>query len=748
MQFKVRKDPASILTYLVGALFALVPFFFLPIASVTVLQSKMILISLVLLAGCGLYGYLRYKDSAIEFARSPLAIPIFALPLVYAVSAILSGAQVHSFVSGTIEHDTVVAMVILAGVFFLSCITVRFAGSHVAFVRTLSIGTLALMIIQIVHVLFPAFLIGVFGAVAASAFGSWHEVGIIAGLSLFFVHALWGSSVFESHWRFVAGALVTTSVLMLLVVNMADVWFVSAALFVVYAGYLAYHDRRDSFRNIAIALAAAGTLFGCGFFAERIYQYMPPALQVLQIEVRPSWEGTFAIGRDSIDGTRAVFFGSGPNTFAQQWSLYKPVGVNATEFWNVDFKSGVGFIPTTFITVGIMGLAAWAALLGLLVFGFVRRVLSNPPAVPGPILTALYFGAVYLAVFHVLYTPTFSLSVLTFLLLGALVSAEGVYRWSFDIRQLSWIDRAGIGGFIAVVVIVVIACLWSVRAVISDVLVNQSSIAYAQGGNVQKSLSLVQKALLVYPSNDRAHRAAVEMGILRLGELAGAGASNQAVAALQVSLEATIQHGLAAVSINDRSYQNWLALASMYRSLAGAGVQGAYDNAKAAYAQAIADNPYNPTPLVQLAQLELSQEKPREALELLNTALSLKPDFAAAYFLRSQTYAALNNMDMAIADATQAAQRAPDDALSWYNLGAILYSAERHTEAAQALERSVTIQSNYANALYVLALTYDALGRQEEALRAMTTVVQLNPESVEARDFLARVQAREEGPQE
>ncbi|KKW05574.1 MAG: hypothetical protein UY39_C0056G0002 [Candidatus Kaiserbacteria bacterium GW2011_GWC2_49_12] len=43
--------------------------------------------------------------------------------------------------------------------------------------------------------------------------------------------------------------------------------------------------------------------------------------------------------------------------------MYKPLGVNFTEFWNVDFYSGVGFIPTSFVTVGLLGVVAWGAVI-------------------------------------------------------------------------------------------------------------------------------------------------------------------------------------------------------------------------------------------------------------------------------------------------------------------------------------------------------------------------------------------------
>ena len=53
--------------------------------------------------------------------------------------------------------------------------------------------------------------------------------------------------------------------------------------------------------------------------------------------------------------------------------------LNSTVFWNTDFSSGIGFIPTSFVTTGIVGALAWIAFLVLLiVFGFRMLILRAP----------------------------------------------------------------------------------------------------------------------------------------------------------------------------------------------------------------------------------------------------------------------------------------------------------------------------------------------------------------------------------
>jgi tetratricopeptide (TPR) repeat protein len=747
-EFLRRVAPDTIVKWCMVALAALIPVFFVPFAWATAIQSKLLLVSLIVLVATCAFAYARYLDGVLRFPKSILALAALGLPVVYGVSAIITGAPPTSFVSGTGEQDTVLAMVLFYAVLLLGALSnENIRDTLRAFFRAIAAGSLALMSVQVLHVFIPGFTLGVLGIPTANVFGSWHEVGIMAGLGLFLPVALYGSHIAEGLWRWVFIALATLSALMMVVVNMVDVWFVTGGLFIVYATYCKFIAREELMRRAFVVPAIIGVLALCaGFAASAIYNVLPARMQVLQIEVRPSWQGTFSIGMDSIQGAQSALFGSGPNTFTKQWSLYKPLGVNQTEYWNLDFTSGIGFIPTTFVTVGGLGVFAWGLLVLALMWALWRSYYRR--AETGPGIEAALLAAAYLMVFHIVYVPTFSLSALTFLFLG-IVASHGAYSWPVRFTYDDWRTAARTFLFALAAAIVVLATLLSLRAVVSDLLVNRSAYLYSRDGNTERALSLVQSALFVRPNNDRAHRAAVELGLIRLGELVSSGNIDaQATAALQVSLETTIQHGLAAVSINSGAYQNWLALAGLYRNLAGAGVQGAYENARDAYARVYDANPRNPVPLVQMAQLEVAVGNQAEALALIEKALALKGDLAAALYLRSQIYASQEEVEAAIRDAAAVVQVASQDALGWYNLGAILYGAGRFTDAVPALERAVTLQNDYSNALFLLALSYRELGRDKDALVMAERVVALNPSDTALASLVKEMRGEKGSPEE
>lgn len=723
---------------------ALLPFFILPVPWVSVAQSKVLLLATLVFVAFASWLFMRLTESSLSVPKNVLLLSVSFLPVAYMVSAFASGGSIASFVSGSAEQDTVVIVCILY--VYLALIGLTFSSglpSLVRIARAFLGGALVLTIFQLLRLIVPDWLTlgGALQGSASSIVGSWHDLGIVAGLTVFLSSALFQTPVSAGRvWKWVVGALGASSFLVLFFVNTLDVWYVLTATILFYVTYRCYSlymreqmPLRATFSRmgawLALLVVMSVSLVGSG----PLHSRLPSQLQIAQFEVRPSWQGTFTIGEKVLSGKSGLIFGSGPNTFVHEWGRFKPAGVNATNFWNVDFPQGVGIVPTAFVTVGILGAVAWLLpVLGLLssLVRFLRDRRSY--ALPLKMVTgAILFAALYLMTFLVIYVPGITVVALAFLILGMLIAAEmlGSEGKTF-VLPLGWGSWKSLVGLMALLVVsaaVLFACVTALRATLSDVYLGRAS-AYAASGDISRAGSLVGKALLIFPQNDNAERAAVQVGLARFSELAASGKTDDAARSLlQKTFSETIKHGLAAVSINGRDYQNWLSLAALYQSLAGVGVQGAFENAKGAYEKAIAENPTNPLLYTLFAQLEMAQNEPDLALKNLDASLQLKRDLPVAYFFRSQIEASQKNFPAAESDAIAVTTLASEDPLGWYNLGAIYYAAGSYPEASAPLERALALQSNYANAMYVLALTYDKLGRAKEALAMMEKLEELNP---------------------
>jgi len=749
----------SIARWSLFLLAGLIPLFIIPAAWAGAGQAKLLLAAALVIIALLSWLSARAVEGVMVLPRNLLLFASALLPAAYLVSAVFSHAPAESYASGADGQDTVAAIAILFATLAAgACVLSGNARAVVYTLRALLLGSGAVVIFQILRLFIPAQLSlgGALSGSASSVFGSWHDLAVLCALLVFLASVLWNSPVIArgSRRNMIAalmGLIGLLSFALLIVIGMPDVWYALGALMLLTAAYQWWSARAKDMRSNADALWRAGVsimigllALASGFGSGFIYSHLPQNLQIAQLEVRPSWQGTFMVGEKVFGGGSGLIFGSGPNTFPRAWGLFKPPGVNQTNFWNVDFQTGVGLVPTSFVTAGILGALAWLILFLALVWRAWRLLSSERGAAGRGLRAGLAGGALFLAVYHVLYAPGAGVSLLLFLLMGliaALGAGESAARLlEVPLRLRSWAGVASSAGAAAVAVLVIAAGAGIARATISDLLVAKSASDYRSGGTLAHSLALIQNALAVDPESDTAHRASVELGILQMQQLIAAGGTTSA-ADLQSALSRTIQEGLKAVSINSGDYQNWLALATLYQNLGGAGVSGAYPNAIAAYQKAAVANPTNPLPLLGEAQVAAAQNDASSSVSYLNAALLLKPNLAVAYFLRSQIEAQERRFVPAIQDAKTAVSLAQQDPLGWYNLGVIFYASGDYASARLALQQALSLNNSYANALFVLSFTYDKLGDRQDALAAMQEVVKLNPNDPIALQALANLQS-------
>jgi len=733
------------------------PFFIIPAPWASVVQGKLVLAGLFVAVIVIFYCIARLAQGVVLLPRDGILYAAFLLPIAYFVSALVSGNTADSYASGLGLQDTVSSIAMLSAILVLSAMLFAGGVRNVFIVFSAFLSGCALVILfQIARLFFPSFLMigGAVSGSASSIFGSWHDLGTLSALFVFFAIALFGSPFLGRRVSNIfLPILGTVSFILTFVIALPDVWYGLAALlllFAVYAGYRAGkgdpHSRRMAGRQAIAAFTVGIVALIGGFAGHFIYSYLPGSLQITQMEVRPSWQGTFIVGEKVFVGTGSLF-GTGPNTFQNAWGKFKPPGINETDFWNTDFNQGIGFVPTSFVTAGALGIIAWLALLvGVLVHlvRFIRRGVGEDLSLHA----ALLGGVLFLLGFHIIYTPTLAVSVVLFFLMGLLVAITTIDRTHVFVLPLS--VRSAFGVLSLVLLLGLGASLLylsttGVRAVVSDVMIQKAAADFNASSDIAEALAAVQRSLTINPDNDRAHRAAVELGLLQLQKLIAAGNSADAEE-LKDTLSSTIASGLAAISIDSTDYQNWLSLAYAYQNLANAGVEGAYENAIAAYEKAAAANPTNPLPLIGAGQVALAQGQASSSVGYLNAAILLKTNLAVAYFLRSQAEAQLGDLPAATDDAAAAVSLAKEDPLGWYNLGTILYTSGDYQNAGQALSQAVALNNDYSNALFVLALTHEKLGDRARAIAAMERVVALNPGSDVASSTLANLMAASTTP--
>src|SRR6185436_5321752 len=221
----------AIARYSMFALCAFLPFFFVPLAYVTVPQSKMMLSAILLIVACASWLIGRVMAGSARIPQSSIVVCAALLPLAYAISAAVTGFHAFSLLGVGVEQDTLAASLLLFSALVLAaCIFTEEPGSAEKAMRAFSIGALILIVIQIVHLVVPALpLSPILVGQTANVFGNWHELALIVGLCAYLGLALFYSTEHQ-YWRFTFLALSILSFLFLVIFDFTDIWIALASL--------------------------------------------------------------------------------------------------------------------------------------------------------------------------------------------------------------------------------------------------------------------------------------------------------------------------------------------------------------------------------------------------------------------------------------------------------------------------------------------------------------------------------------
>jgi TolB-like protein/Flp pilus assembly protein TadD len=97
-------------------------------------------------------------------------------------------------------------------------------------------------------------------------------------------------------------------------------------------------------------------------------------------------------------------------------------------------------------------------------------------------------------------------------------------------------------------------------------------------------------------------------------------------------------------------------------------------------------------------------------------ALRFDPGNAQAHFRYSQYLAAMGRLEKAIATAKRARELDPLSTLVSHYVGRLYYFDRQYERAVGEFKRTLELDPNYGFAHFFLALTYDKMGRQDEAM--------------------------------
>lgn len=470
-------------------------------------------------------------------------------------------------------------------------------------------------------------------------------------------------------------------------------------------------------------------------------------LDISALNVRPSLQSTLAVGQ-KVYATAPVF-GSGPATFGAEWLKHRDASLNSTVFWNINFSSGIGFIPTSFVTTGLLGILAWLAFLALFIMLGLRMLILRAPqdAFVRHVALLSFVATLYLFTTAIFGSPNEVILALAFVFAGLFISttrfAAQDQQWGVIFARSPRLGFVIVFSLTILLLASVVAAYSLVGRYIALTALTGATRAFS-AGNLDAADSAAKNAVSFAPSA-AAYQLEAGIASARLDQITASSTMSTTAAqqAFQASLSAGINAALTATQLAPSDYQNWILLGNLYAKAVPLKVTGAYDSAKTAYEKAKMQNPTNPQIPYILAQLDIANKDIKAAKENLKAAITLKQDYTAAIFLLSQLEVQDGNVKEALAAALAAAYFTPNNPNILFHVGILSAAEGNYADAVHALSAAVAANPQFANARYFLAAVHAKQKDFQDALVQMQTIADMSGENAKA--VASQIAALKEG---
>ncbi len=558
-------------------------FFFIPFSPVTIEASKGFLLSVGATLSLFFWFIARLGEGKFVIPKDKLILFAGAIPLVFLLSSFFSSSLRLSLFGSGFEVGTFGSMLIMYIVFFLSACYFQSDRKNYYLIWSLFLSGAIVLLYQSLDLFinfnqrFPEL---VQGLTSGNLVGSWNNFALMVGAIVLLSIISLELAGFKKIFKFIPYLLLALGLFFLIIVNMQLVWvLVGVFSLVVFVYSLSIQHsasstaekakpiRKFPFVSLLVVFIAFISLVGNSLFVDLISN----KIVFNNPDIRPSFATTAQLALRSFKHNPA--FGTGPNTFALDWSLWQPKELAQTVFWGIDFSSGYSLLSTFAVTVGLFGLVA---LLWFLVLYAVRSVQSIKMALQRNasnyfIITTLVLS-LYSWISVILYNPNIVMLMLAFMTSGMLIGILA-YKQAIKRKEYSFLEDPRNSFFSILGLVVLMVASISLTYIYVEKFT--SLIYYSRGIEVEENLeSLARSETMLLRAinldrNDVYYRALSQVYLAQMGVLIQDSSISEST--LKTSLEQLISNLVTAASgaidQNPKYYQNYMNLGNIYTEL-------------------------------------------------------------------------------------------------------------------------------------------------------------------------------------
>lgn len=746
--------------YIVGALLLLIPVFFVPGLPASLGFDK-VLIGTVL----GLTVVVLLGLSALRYSKTETVLPaplaaFWILVVVSFLSGALSGDVKDSLRGSVFEPQTASFLAVMGLLMIVPLVLQRSKKMSMRALMLFGFGSILILAYSLSRIFLGAEFLALdsFRAVTVTPVGSFNDLAIFSGLSIIIALITLLQLPLKKSHQWCVAVLIAAALMIMAVVNFFSLWLVVGFFALLLLVYIFSRDTlfseagetKASISPILVLATMVVCIASIVFVVAGDYvgSKITNATGISYIEVRPSLAATLDITKDVY--RTDILLGTGPNKFTDAWRTYKEQAINETIFWNTNFSAGFGFVATSFVTLGLLGGLVLIAFHGLYLRMGYKMLLKGNNAdgfwyyfgVTTFLASVFLWGMSYVYVIGpVILLLATLFTGLSFVAYGALVPES--------VKTVALVSNRRRGFLLMVCVIVLIIVSVSAVFTMSKQYVAQAAFSTARV-EATTPLEFQERVIGAYQQyQDETFLIAIAQ--TRLIELQSMLAIEEPSEQDQEKFIATARQAVLeveeAIKIDGSNPVPHATLADIFSVLAIAGFQDASDRATAKLEDAKWRDPLNPIYAMAEASLAVRLNDTNKAREKIAKALELKRNYTEALFLLSQIDVKDGKIDDAINNAEQIITLEPDNPTRYYQLG-VLQAAKKDLPAAiTAYEAALKIDSNFANARYMLALTLLDSNRLEDALVQLKIVKETNQDNKQLSDLITQLETNGYVPQ-
>ncbi len=550
--------------------------------------------------------------------------------------------------------------------------------------------------------------------VAHPLFAPWLDIPLILGLTAVVAVSLIELAPATSLYKKISTISFVPSTLGLLAFGSSHLLVVVSIFSLIIALLIYMKGRRLAPWALALAILSIATIYILPIIPGKISS----ELNALKAVIRPNLTDSVVVAGATLGES---ILGVGPGLYSYAWMQHKPIEVNLSDVWAIEFGQAYNGLLTAVVSGGLLGAVLWL-LFGLLVawatWQSLRRLdLTRQISVYS---VAFWLGALFLWVMYLS-----SQVGLIGLSLGAILTGVALAHDVLDNRNrnLTKINELWGGKLLRL-------CLVTALTVVTLGLYFTTNRAQAeraqvagvnlmQQGDTPGAIAKINEAIDI-SKQDRYYRTLSEIYLVQLVRMVSLEVDvdnqEQAVEEFKDLYNKALENATKATELSPNNYTNWLTLGNVYEAVVNLGIEQAYERAAIAYEQAYLRNPTSPVGPFQMARLAFAVGNIEQAVTFLNKAVALKLNYAPAYLLASEIALSRGDTGTAVETSKLAVQSAPSDFLAHFQLGYYLYKNGNYAEAIDSLKLSSSYNANYANSKYLLGASMYKLGLYKDAL--------------------------------